>query len=142
MVLQAVKNERDEEWESQGVEELKSQKVEEPLSHPATQSPDNSFYEEQIQERRIFRYPPFYRLIGITLRHRDPSLLDTAAAWLATQLRATFGNRVMGPEYPLVSRIRALYIKQITLRFDRNEPVADAKRVIMQMADDLVKQEG
>ena len=65
-----------------------------------------------------------------------------AAAWLATQLRATFGNRVMGPEYPLVSRIRALYIKQITLRFDRNEPVADAKRVIMQMADDLVKQEG
>lgn len=142
MVLQAVKNERDEEWESQGVEELKSQKVEEPLCHPATQSPDNSFYEEQIQERRIFRYPPFYRLIGITLRHRDPSLLDTAAAWLATQLRATFGNRVMGPEYPLVSRIRALYIKQITLRFDRNEPVADAKRVIMQMADDLVKQEG
>ena len=99
-------------------------------------------YDEQIQERRIFRYPPFYRLIEITLRHRDAALLDNAAAWLAAQLKSTFAWRVMGPEYPLVSRIRGLYLKVITLRFERTEPVADAKRVIMQMADDLTRQEG
>ena len=99
-------------------------------------------YDEQIQERRIFRYPPFYRLIEITLRHRDASLLDNAAAWLATQLKTTFAWRVMGPEYPLVSRIRGLYLKVITLRFERSEPVADAKRIILQMADDLTRQEG
>ena len=106
---------------------------------------DNNYrhlYDEQIQERRVFRYPPFYRLIEITLRHRDTEVLNAAAAWLAAQLRATFGNRVMGPEYPLVSRIRALYLKQITLRFERNEAIADAKRVMMQIADDLTKQEG
>ena len=100
------------------------------------------FYDEQIQERRVFRYPPFYRLIEITLKHRDTAVLNAAADWMGAQLRATFGNRVMGPEYPLVSRIRALYLKQLTLRFDRNEPVADAKRVMMQIADDLSKQEG
>ena len=99
-------------------------------------------YDEQIQERRVFRYPPFYRLIQITLKHRDTEVLNPAADWLAAQLRTTFGNRVMGPEYPLVSRIRALYLKQIILRFERNEAIADAKRVMMQMADDLVKQEG
>jgi len=99
-------------------------------------------YNEQIQERRVFRYPPFDRLIEITLKHRDTSILNAAADWFATQLRVTFANRVMGPEYPLVSRIRGLYLKQIILRFDRNEPVADAKRVMMQMADDLIKQEG
>ena len=99
-------------------------------------------YNEQIQERRVFRYPPFYRLIEITLKHRESAVLDAAAAWMATQLRATFAGRVMGPEYPLVSRIRALYLKVITLRFERNEAIADAKRVMMQMADDLVKQEG
>ena len=100
------------------------------------------FYEEQIQERRVFRYPPFYRLIEITLKHREAEVLNAAADWLAAQLRATFGNRVMGPEYPLVSRIRALYLKQITLRFERSEAIADAKRVMMRMADDLTKQEG
>ncbi len=99
-------------------------------------------YEEQIQERRVFRYPPFYRLIQITLKHRDAAVLDAAADWMAAQLRGTFAWRVMGPEYPLVSRIRALYLKDITLRFEKSEPIADAKRVIMHIADDLTKQEG
>ena len=104
---------------------------------------NSQFYEEQIQERRIFRYPPFYRLVQITLKHRDADLLNAAAEWLAVQLRGTFGHRrVMGPEYPLVSRIRALYLKQIILRFERSEPIADAKQLMMQMADDLTRQEG
>lgn len=99
-------------------------------------------YEEQIAERRVFRYPPFYRLIELTLKHRDADLLNAASDWMAMQLRGAFAGRVMGPEYPLVSRIRGLYLKQITLRFERTEPIADAKRVIRQIGDDLVKQEG
>ncbi|MBR1550213.1 MAG: primosomal protein N' [Bacteroidales bacterium] len=106
---------------------------------------DNDYqglYEEQIQERRVFRYPPFYRLIEITLKHRDADLLNSAADWMAMQLRGAFAGRVLGPEYPLVSRIRGLYLKQITLRFERTEPIADAKRVIRQIGDDLTKQDG
>ena len=101
-----------------------------------------ALYQEQIQERRVFRYPPFYRLLQITLKHRDSDLLNNAADWMASALRNTFAGRVMGPEYPLVSRIRALYLKQITLRFERSEPIADAKRVIRQIGDDLTKQDG
>lgn len=48
----------------------------------------------------------------------------------------------MGPEYPLVSRVRALYLKVLTLRFERTEPIADAKRVLLQVGDDMEKQEG
>ena len=106
---------------------------------------DNDYqglYNEQIQERRVFRYPPYYRLIEITLKHRDTNVLNAAADWMAFQLRGAFETRVLGPEYPLVSRIRGLYLKQITLRFDRSEPIADAKRVIRQVGDDLTKQEG
>ncbi|MBR1766302.1 MAG: primosomal protein N' [Bacteroidales bacterium] len=106
---------------------------------------DNDYqglYDEQIQERRVFRYPPFFRLIEITLKHRDADLLNTAADWMAMQLRGAFAGRVLGPEYPLVSRIRGLYLKQITLRFERTEAIADAKRVIRQIGDDLAKQEG
>lgn len=99
-------------------------------------------YTQQIEERRVFRYPPFYRFIEITLKHRDPSLLNAAADWMAAALRRAFAQRVMGPEYPLVSRIRGLYLKQLTLRFERNEPVADAKRVIQQVGVDLARQPG
>lgn len=99
-------------------------------------------YDEQIQERRVFRYPPYYRLVEITLKHRDAEILNAAADWLAGQLRELFAGRVMGPEYPLVSRIRGLYLKIITLRFEKSEPIADAKRVTMQVCDDLTRQEG
>lgn len=101
-----------------------------------------SLYKEQINERRVFRYPPYYRLIEITLKHRDAELLNAAADWMATQLRGAFGPRVMGPEYPLVSRIRALYLKTITLRFEKSEAIAEAKKLTLRIADDLVKREG
>lgn len=101
-----------------------------------------ALYKEQIEERRIFRYPPFYRFVEITLKHSDADLLNAAAEWMAQALRGTFVGRVMGPEYPLVSRIRGLYLKVITIRFEKNEPIADAKRVILQIGDDLTRQEG
>ena len=99
-------------------------------------------YADQNNERRVFRYPPYYRLIEVTLKHRDSEVLNKAADWLAAQMRGAFGGRVMGPEYPLVSRIRALYIKTVSVRFERSENIVDAKSLLMQMADDLLKQEG
>ena len=101
-----------------------------------------SLYDEQIQERRVFRYPPFYRLVRVTLKHREQGVLNAAAAWMAAALRSAFDWRVMGPEYPLVSRVKGLYLKEITLRFEKSEPIADAKRVMLQVADDLLKNEG
>lgn len=115
-------------------------------SHQILQKVTDNDYEglfrDQDNERRVFRYPPYYKLVEITLKHRDSEVLNAAADWLAAQMRGTFGTRVMGPEYPLVSRVRALYLKTITVRFERNENIADAKRLMMQMADDLLKQDG
>ena len=102
----------------------------------------DSLYREQIEERRVFRYPPYFRMVEITLKHREAEVLNEAADWMASNLRGAFGNRVMGPEYPLVSRVRALYLKVITIRFERNEAVAGAKTLMMRMADDMVKQDG
>lgn len=98
-----------------------------------------SMYESQITERRVFRYPPYFKLIVITLKHRESQTLDMAAARLADQLRQLFANRVMGPEYPNVARIRNLYLKKIMLRFDRNEPVSAAKKEIIRLANLLTQ---
>ena len=101
---------------------------------------DNDYqemYHSQIIERRVFRYPPFYRLIDITLKHRDSDVLNEAADLYAAQLRAVFATRVIGPEYPNVARIRGLYIKKILLRFERTEAISEAKKIILDIADRL-----
>ncbi len=102
-----------------------------------------SLYADQDNERRVFRYPPYFKLIEITLKHRDQGVLNEAADWLAAQLKGAFGpQRVMGPEYPIVSRIRALYLKTVTLRFERTEAIAEAKRLTMRIAGDMQKLDG
>lgn len=101
---------------------------------------DNDYtamYESQIVERRVFRYPPYYRLIDITLKHRASDLLNEVADLYASQLRGVFSTRVMGPEYPSITRVRGLYLKKIILRFERTEPIAEAKHIILDIADKL-----
>lgn len=101
---------------------------------------DNDYqemYNSQITERRVFRYPPYYRLIDITLKHRDSDILNDGAAQYAALLRQVFGTRVIGPEYPNVTRIRGLYLKKILLRFERSEAIAQAKEIILNIGDDL-----
>lgn len=101
---------------------------------------DNDYkamYSSQITDRRVFRYPPYYRLIDITLKHRDSDTLNEGAARYASMLRQIFATRVIGPEHPNVSRIRGLYIKKILLRFERTEAIAQAKEIILNMGDDL-----
>ncbi|MDD3010968.1 MAG: primosomal protein N' [Bacteroidales bacterium] len=78
-----------------------------------------TMYTQQIIERKNYNYPPFYRLIHISLRHKDPQILNHAAALVASTLRTSLGKRVLGPEYPMVTRIRNLYIKQIIVKIER-----------------------
>ena len=100
----------------------------------------SSMFHDQDIERRVFRYPPYYRLIEVVVRDKQQAVVNEAAEWFANRLKAVFGNRVMGPEYPLVSRVRGLYIKTIVVRFERSEPIPDAKHIMLQMADELHNQ--
>jgi primosomal protein N' (replication factor Y) len=73
-----------------------------------------------MEERKSFNYPPFYRVINLDIKHKDPEILYNQAAYLATELRKSFGDRVIGPETPLISRIRNYYIKSIMLKFEKD----------------------
>lgn len=77
------------------------------------------FYEAEIIERKNFFYPPFYKIIEITLKHRNENELNRAAAELANRLRQIFKERVLGPEFPVVKRIYNQYLKTITLKIER-----------------------
>ncbi|MFD0751428.1 primosomal protein N' [Mucilaginibacter calamicampi] len=77
-------------------------------------------YFTEMEERKSFNYPPFYRVINLDIKHKDPEVLYNQAAYLATELRKNFGDRVIGPETPLISRIRNYYIKSILLKFEKD----------------------
>jgi primosomal protein N' (replication factor Y) len=76
-------------------------------------------YLQELLERRNFSYPPYTKLIQITLKHKDPTQLEGSSSELALALRQVFSTRVIGPEYPLVRRIQNLYIKNIRIKIER-----------------------
>ncbi len=77
-----------------------------------------SFYETQIYERQLFRYPPFYRLIEIVVRGREEQVAEGFAIEFAHALRQTFQERVLGPVKPGISRVQSLYIRKIVLKIE------------------------
>jgi primosomal protein N' (replication factor Y) (superfamily II helicase) len=91
-----------------------------------------AMFKQQIHERRKFKYPPYYRLVLLKVKHKDATLLDTAAAHLANALRTTFGNRVLGPEYPMVGRIMNYYLKHIMVKVERNVSAASMKEKLLE----------
>lgn len=91
-----------------------------------------SFYELQAEERKMFRYPPYFRLINIVVRGRDEQLTDSAAREFASALRTTFGERVLGPGKPPVSRIQSLYIRHIMLKIENQASIQKVREGIFQ----------
>lgn len=79
-----------------------------------------SMFMTEIKERKNYQYPPFYRLIKLDVRHTEMQHASDAAVRLASLLRAQLGSRVLGPEPPLISRIRNHFIQTITLKIERN----------------------
>ena len=89
-----------------------------------------AMYNEQLQERWQYKYPPYYRLIKITLKHRDYNKVDTGVNWLFKALYSSFGEHVLGPTAPAVSRIRNQYIKNIVIKIPPKQSLANTKQQV------------
>ena len=87
-------------------------------------------YAEQIYEREQYKYPPELRIIKITLKDKDYNKLNDASQWFANSLRNVLNDTVLGPEFPVVSRIRRLYLKNIILKVVRNKSITQTKNSI------------
>jgi len=85
-----------------------------------------AFYQREIEEREIFRYPPFVRQIAVTVRHRQADRSLEAAQLLAMSLTSLFGNRVMGPTVPAVARVRNQYIHLLFIKMERDPRIIHA----------------
>jgi len=94
-----------------------------------------ALFAQQTAERETFKYPPFYRLIRITMRHHDGVLLHAAATQFQTHLARIFGNRVSGVIIPSVERVQAYYIRELTLRIEQRANLTEAKRRLIEAMD-------
>ena len=89
-----------------------------------------ALYDRQMVFRQQFKYPPFYRIILIKLKHADLTKLNPAADTLASELRTVFGQNLLGPEFPVVTRVRNQFIKQMLIKFKREYNSREVKKLI------------
>jgi len=95
------------------------------------------FYNSEIIERKNFFYPPFYKIIDITLKHKEENALDVSSIELAGKLKEVFKERVLGPEYPVVRRVKNMYLKKITLKIEREAPERKVKEKLQQIINEF-----
>jgi primosomal protein N' (replication factor Y) (superfamily II helicase) len=96
----------------------------------------------QAEERKIFNYPPFCRMIRITLKHKERASLNHYADILGGDLKTTFGKRVLGPEFPVISQVQLWYIKTLLIKIEKEKPLAKAKDMILESIARLEKEKG
>jgi primosomal protein N' (replication factor Y) len=89
-----------------------------------------SLYTQQVEERKMFHFPPFHRMIVLTLKHRDAGRLEAASELLQAHMQETFGKRVSGVIVPSISRQQNMYIRQIRLMIEVGANINKAKDLL------------
>ena len=98
-------------------------------------------YQQQIAERELFKYPPYQRLIMLTLRHRDLGRLEAAASLLQQRLQQSFGERVSGVIIPSVTKVSNQWVRQIRLRIETTANITRAKALLKEHINFVQQQE-
>ncbi len=97
-----------------------------------------AMFNEQLDERYNYKYPPIFRLIKITLKHKDYNKVNTGADWLAKSLKQIFNTNVLGPEFPPVSRIRNQYHKNILIKIPEKQSLLKTKEAILKIKNSFM----
>lgn len=120
---------------------LQTKSIDHPIIPQVMRNDFEGMVAGQLAERQLFRYPPYYRLVYVYLKHHNEQLLDVMAQTMATKLRAVFGARVLGPDKPPVARIQTLFIRKIVLKIETNAPMARARQLLVQVQQEMVAED-
>ena len=124
-----------------GLVVLQTKQPDLPLIHEVVTNDYQRMFGEQIEERNMFRYPPFFRLIYVYLKHRKQEVLDQAADRMASVLRQGLGERVLGPDLPPVSRIQTLFIKKIIVKVEQQASLSKVRTYLRQVQRMMIEDE-
>lgn len=119
--------------ERQGTVIIQTEDTNHPVIQQVLHNDFNKFFKEQMAERKMFNYPPYVRMIRLTLKHEIPPILDGGAVFLSGELKEIFGKRVLGPQQPLVSKTHGKYMKHILVKIEKEASVEKAKKLISEL---------
>lgn len=109
---------------------IQTTKPEDPVLEFVSNHDYQAFYASEIEERRKYAYPPFTKIINIYIKNKDVRTADRIATQYALELRKVFGNRVLGPEKPFVSRVALWYLQSIMLKVESGASMKKVKQLL------------
>ena len=110
----------------QGLVILQTKSADLPVIEQVATNDSKTFYEDLDEERRLFNYPPYTRLIYVYLKHQHDNIVESAALMLGSILRGWFGERILGPDKPAVARVKSMCIRKIMIKLENG---IDQKKV-------------
>jgi primosomal protein N' (replication factor Y) len=114
--------------DEQGYVVLQTQDVEASAIKQVMQHDYTAMFKEQMQERSLFGYPPYCRLIYVYMKHRDERVLDSLSKDYVNMLKQIFGHRILGPDTPPIAKVQMMYIRKIILKVELAASMAEARK--------------
>ena len=124
---------------ARGLVILQTKSADLPLIRQAVTGDQPQFYRDMMEERELFRYPPFTHIIYVYLRHKTDTVVAGCAEALAEMLRRMLPGRVLGPDKPAVARVQNMCIRKIMLKLEIGIDLARVRRGLKQLRDDVLR---
>lgn len=126
---------------AQGLVILQTRDAESPVVKQVVAHDYEALYQDQMQERQLFLFPPCCRLIYVYVKHRHEQTADNLSRALTVVMRKVFGPRVMGPDTPFVSRVQQMYIRKVVLKLELSASMSDARARLVQILHYFLSQQ-
>lgn len=124
----------------QGLVILQTREPELPVIGQVVHNDYQGFFQDLLDERRLFHYPPFYHLIYVYLRHKQENIAEMAAQEMGAQLSHALGERVLGPDKPSVARVKTLFIRKIVVKLEQGANLRRTRDLLYHVRDYLMGQ--
>ena len=124
----------------QGLVILQTREANLPVIGQVVRNDYGAFFDDLLEERRLFHYPPFFHLIYIYLRHKQENVVEMGAQEMGALLRRSLGDHVLGPDKPAVARIKNLFIRKIVLKLPLGSNLRQTHALLYQVRDQLTRQ--
>ena len=95
-------------------------------------------YKDLIAERQAFRYPPYYRLIYVYLKHQHEQVVQSASIEMGSRLRQWFGGRVLGPDKPAVALVKSQNIRKLVLKLELGLDMQKVREYLLREQNQLL----